>query len=438
MPPGYNYEADLGRDLMRMWEIIQGDFTLLGPQLNFAGLRLAPFHFYLFAPALAIFQGKVLGVLVANSLLFIVGLLVFYKLLEKHTGKLYAFCASVYLITSAYFLLAARTPGNAFSYLPALLILIGIVFWTRGLSYPKTLLIGVILSYSFHSHPVSFLVSMPLVLTMIYFEKSESVKKLLLLAIIFGVSFLPLVVFEISHEWLILKGLWGSELNTTPLGNFNFPNFSEMLALSLWGEIFLVSLLWILGKLRGKEIFYAVVGGLNLLLYYLLRQSVIHYYFPVFLLTQLILIDLFRNERWRFIFIGLLVIFNLFSFPKRLYQNTANLTAKEKNFQEFLHKILLPKNSLNVVLLNETHLSRVAYEYRFLLKKAGYLPLDEYSYKQSNYLLVVDETGSSKPAEFVSWEFAEFGKRKLEKQRKIGKTVYYLYSKQSSTKPIAK
>jgi hypothetical protein len=103
-----------------------------------------------------------------------------------------------------------------------------------------------------------------------------------------------------------------------------------------------------------------------------------------------------------------------------------------------LARTTLPKNSLNVVLLNNTHLSRVGYEYRFLLKKAGYSPLDEYSYKESKYLLVVDETGVARVNDSVSWEFEEFGQLRLERRHKVGQTVYYLYFKQTLPKPIAK
>jgi|GEM_PF-1426668 len=428
MVAGYNYEADLGRDLLKMWEILQNDFTLLGAQLNFGGLRLGPYHFYLFAPFLGLFKGRVLGVLGANALFFTTALLVVYQILKRQSGRLYAFLACLYLTTSAYFLLAARSPGNAFSYLPMLAVFLAVVFWTKGAFSGKTIILGILLSYSFHSHPVSILVTLPLVLAFVWTEKEGRGQKLLLLGGIFGSSFLPLLWFEMRHDWLILKGVLGSAFAQTLPAVFRFPDFAELLSFAFWGELFLVGLLFLLGKFRGRERFFVLIGLLNLLLYYSLRQSVIHYYFPVFLLVQFLLLEGYRQERWRVVFLGVLIFFNLFFFPRRLYRYTTNLTAKDLNFAQLLAKKPLPNNKLNLLLVNETHLSRVGYEYRFLLKKAGGQLLDEYSYHQAELLLVIDETGSATPAEFTSWEFSEFGKRRLMWRQKIDSVVYYLFS----------
>jgi len=431
MQPGYNYEADLGRDLLRMWEITQGDLTLLGPQLNFGGLRLAPYHFYLFAPFLALSKGKVLGVLLANALLFVGGLLFFYRLLKANSSRVYAILSTLYLLTSAYWLLSARTPGNAFSYLAALVVFLTVIFWSGQLSLGRVFWLSLLLSYAFHSHPVSLSVTLPLLSFRLLAQPQARIKKSLLAAGVFGVSFCPLIVFELTHQWIILKTLSSSH-GVLSGGLYGFPNFTDMLALSFWGECLLLGVLIMLGKLRGRMIFFAGVGLATLGLYYLLRQSVIHYFFPLFMLGQFLLIEGLRHERWRAVFLALLLTLNLINFPMQFYESSPNLTQKEQNFARFLAKITLPRNRLNVVLLNDTHLSRVAYEYRFLLKKAGYSPLDEYSYKESNSLLVVDETGVARVNDSVSWEFREFGQRWLKSRHKVGQTVYYLYFKQTT------
>ena len=52
MEPNYNYDSDFGRDLLRMYEILNGKPTLIGPQLSVAGLHMAPYSYYIFAPFL--------------------------------------------------------------------------------------------------------------------------------------------------------------------------------------------------------------------------------------------------------------------------------------------------------------------------------------------------------------------------------------------------
>ena len=86
MPPDYNYDSDFGRDLLRMYEILQGKFTLIGPQLNFAGLHMAPYYFYIFAPFLLMsnFDHRIL--FYVNGLFFLLGFLVLFLFFKKKWG----------------------------------------------------------------------------------------------------------------------------------------------------------------------------------------------------------------------------------------------------------------------------------------------------------------------------------------------------------------
>lgn len=102
MPPSYNYDSDLGRDLLRMYEILHGKITLIGPQLSFAGLHMAPYYFYIFAPFifLAGFDHRIL--FYTNGLIFILGFLILFFFLRKRLGNNFAFLSVLWLITTPY------------------------------------------------------------------------------------------------------------------------------------------------------------------------------------------------------------------------------------------------------------------------------------------------------------------------------------------------
>ena len=124
-----------------------------------------------------------------------------------------------------------------------------------------------------------------------------------------------------------------------------------------------------------------------------------------------------------------MILVNLIFFPTHLYKPARNLKSIENNFFALLKEKSLPKNSLNVILLNQTHLSKVGYEYRFLLKKNKYDIDDEYSYVKSKHLLLVSEMGDIDWEKETSWEFEQFGDKTLINTYKITPFTYYLFKK---------
>jgi len=66
----YNFDSDFGRDLMWMYDIAYGRFTLLGPKLSFGGYYLGPYYYYIFVPFLALTKFLPPGVLLANAAFF--------------------------------------------------------------------------------------------------------------------------------------------------------------------------------------------------------------------------------------------------------------------------------------------------------------------------------------------------------------------------------
>jgi len=448
MPPSYNYDSDFGRDLLRMYEILHGKMTLIGPQLSFAGLHMAPYSFYIFAPFLflANFDHRVL--FYVNGLMFLFGFVALFIFLKKKWRKNFAFLSVLWLLTTPYLILSARTPGNAFSYLMLFVLMTLVLFYKNKISYKQHFIVGLLEGLTINFHPINLLVIVPLHIGKIMFLTKESVSKKIkssALALLgMGATFAPVALFEIKHDFVITKSLLNPSyyLQYFASGNasattltqtlFNLHNATTPLTpFSIFGLLAVNIILFIKTRVDKKKVLFFVVATMNVLLLVLLKQGAVHYFLPTILLLQLILLIQVNEFKFKYAFLVMLVGINLIFFPLRLYQPSRNLTQIETNFKSVAQSNFLPNENLNVILINETYLSKVGYEYRYLLKKHNYAVDDEYSYNQSKYLLVVDEQSTVKDFKNErSWEFDQFGKKNLIGSRKVNGTTFFLFKKQ--------
>ena len=195
---GYNYDSDFGRDLLRMYEILHGKFTLIGPQLSFAGLHMAPYSYYLFAPFLFLGNFDHRALFFANGSLFMIEFFILFLLLKNRWGKNYSFLSILWLITTPYIILSSRSPGNAFSYIIFLFFIFYILFYKKNISTKLHFIIGIIEGLIINFHPINILVTTPLHIGTIAMQKSESfiqkVKKIIFSLIGTELTFLPLLV----------------------------------------------------------------------------------------------------------------------------------------------------------------------------------------------------------------------------------------------------
>lgn len=445
MPPSYNYDSDFGRDLLRMYEILHGKLTLIGPQLSFAGLHMAPYSFYIFAPFLFLAKLDHRVLFYVNGFIFLFGFIALLKYLKKKWGENYAFLSVLWLLTTPYLILSARMPGNGFSYLPLYAFALLILFYKNKFSNYHHFLIGFLEGVIINFHPVNLLIVLPLHLGRIIFLPKESIKNkirtgLVALAGMF-VSFAPVALFELKHDFVISKSLLNPAYYLQYFGSGKVGSSSivqtlnelqgatsTLIPLSMFGLLVVNVLLFTKIKKDKKHILFFLVALYNVLFLVLLKQGAVHYFLPTLLLLQLLLLIQANEFRFKYAFFVILIGLNLLFFPVRLYQTSRNLTRVETNFKQITQGNFLPRENLNVILINETHLSKVGYEYRYLLKKYNYAVDDEYSYNLSKYLLVIDEQSTVKDFKNEkSWEFDQFGDKQLVKSKKVDGATFYLF-----------
>ena len=445
MPPSYNYDSDFGRDLLRMYEILHGKLTLIGPQLSFAGLHMAPYSFYIFAPFLFIANLDHRVLFYVNGFIFLFGIISLFKYLKKKWGENYALLSVLWLLTTPYLILSARMPGNGFSYLPLFALALLILFYKNKISNYHHFLIGFLEGVIINFHPVNLLIMLPLHLGRIIFLSKESVKNKIRTGLValtgMFVSFSPVALFELKHDFVITKSLLNPAYYLQYFGSGKVGSSSiiqtlnelhgatsTLAPLSIFGLLAVNVLLFTKIKKDRTHILFFAIALFNVLFLVLLKQGAVHYFLPTLLILQLILLIQANEFRFKYAILAMLIGINILFFPVRLYQPARSLTQVETNFKQIAQSDFLQHGNLNVILINETHLSKVGYEYRYLLNKYGYSVDDEYSYNLSKYLLVVDEQSTVKDFKNEkSWEFDQFGDKLLVRSKKINGATFFLF-----------
>jgi len=441
MPPSYNYDSDFGRDLWMMEKIAEGKLTLVGPQFSFSGLRLAPYHFYLFAPLIFLFHNY-RAVIIANALLFTFSMVWLFFIMRRNCKMIYSFLSVIWLLTTPYLILSGRSPGNAFTYLSFLIVYLAWFFYPKQMKSPNVFVLGFVAGVIVNYHPVSLLVVLiPFFRLAVSAEKTIKQRIFFVSSYIFSflLAFLPVAIFEIKHNFILAKTFFGpqnSEFMTSSylskigqLGQIvelNRISFQWM-PITIIGIIVLTAAAFGLSKYRETAWF---VSALSLSVFYLVfGRTIPHYFFPILLFLQLTLIFFFGKTKNLGTVILVLMILNAVFFPLRFYGEGRNIKNLEKKFKSVFYNLEIPDKSVNVFLINKTHLSSPGYEYRFLLTKMGVDVDDEYSYSKSKYLLIISEIGKIKWEKIRNWEMDQFNGKLLFKSARSEDYYYYLIMK---------
>ena len=452
LPSSYHFDSDFGRDLMWMYDIAHGKITLLGPKLSFGGYHLGPYYYYLFVPFFVLSKFFPWGVLLGNAFIFAFLTTVVFYLFRSNWGFHKAFLSILILSLTPFYLYSARSPGNAFSYLPFLLLFISLLSFYPHIIKKKAFsaILGFLFGFILNFHPVSFLYLLPFCfLHFIFYRKYW---KQTFLFFVFGVveSFTPLILFELKHNFIMFKNTFvyksykvftqgSSPASITKPSKNPIINLSVINKLSkgqIWPQVLILFLLNLfLFKFAQKSkitklAFYSFSFTLGLFSILLRFQVASHYLFPLYLSavfsTMILLADVKTKYSLPFLYVWAFLV--LMNFPKHLY-----LPAR-RNFNTLWQdtKILegkLPAKNFNIVVIRETPLAILGYEYRYILRLLGYKSDGEFSYNRSKYLLVVSEKGEINVEDYKSWELDQFGKKILIKKIKAPGRIFYLFKK---------
>jgi hypothetical protein len=356
-------DSDYTRDLYQIALCSLYKPTLVGPALR-AGFFSGPYYYYFSVPALVLSGLSSDALVYFNALIFAFSLLVVYKITKK--------ISSVLLVgLNPAFIISARHPGNAYSYLPVLVILVTLVQRMRLFTGKRLILLGLLSGFIINYHPSSLLVIIPL----FYFIYTKTLDKkyILLYVLALLVTFTPLAIFEFRHEFPVI------------LGMFKYGHYLDLF--------------------KNEKIFTW---------YYLFSPFVI--------------IPLMFRRPW--LIAGCLIIY-VSLFPAYLYKpSNLHISQIENRVQFVISQNLIKNQSFNVIEVTDAaHKVPMGHSYRFAFLKYGLRPLPETDYASAQKLIIFVSDPSFNVSLLHTWETDQFGGLATSSAYRTDNIAIYSYSK---------
>lgn len=467
--PSYNYDSDFGRDLNDILQITRGKMSLVGPKLSFGGIHAGPYYYYLFAPILKIFSLKPEAMIIFNAVIFLIILaLTFLVILKSKLKNKYSWLlGTLWIFISPFMIFSGRSPGNAFSYLSLLFILL--IIYPYVLNKKKAILFiiygffaGVVINF----HLINLLIFVPLVsITFFFYLFKKDWKKILLtflMCIGILISFGPLLLFEFRHDFVQLKNTFIDKsymmfvdnknlVNPLPTSSNYLLNFGLLQKnFSTWSGIsflllFLITIIISIFKWKKIDSPTKIYISSSLTAFILLviltkSQVAIHYFFPFILAIQVSLILLISKSSNKIsykIFLLFLII-SFVKFPKGFYQPAIKTISSYRNFINKLTVSDLFKNispQFNIFCARETPIAVLGWEYRYFMELNGYKVLAPTLYNEANQLLIIQESKNSDNIVLLkTWEIDQFGTKSLNKSIELDGRKIFLFDKKYHNK----
>ena len=439
------FHSDFARDLFEILKISQGNHTLLGPKLSFGGLYPASYYFYLFVPAFLFSGFNIMSLVYFNAFLFALAISYFFINAIKKFPFWKSFAASLAITLIPIFLFASRNPSVSNTHLAFLLMLLTYIYFKK-IDHPLVLVLlglafGVIINFGF----ISLLILLPVYLMILNKLKNKLASFYFILGI--AVAFLPLLLFEIKNNFVMIKNTFIDKSYLSWIDNKNIiqstsgkKNIIENLFFmsNALKELILINPLITLiifgtlayfdNKIKGK-FFYILNGFLALIILAILIrfQFAIHYLYPTAFFLFFMIIILLLESRFKSLLFILLFV-EIILFPRHIYSKS-NITSKpfEKAVKYVIeNKLIDKKTGFNVAMIAHPN-AIVGFEYRYFFQKDGYVSLSEFEYSKSDVLYIFTQKKDLDLSTLNSWEIQQFGKRFLKDAQKYksGKTIIF-------------
>ncbi|OGJ06212.1 hypothetical protein A2192_02240 [Candidatus Nomurabacteria bacterium RIFOXYA1_FULL_35_17] len=451
--------GDQGRDIVIVRDFLKnGNFFFIGPQTSTGNMYLGPFYYYFIAPSLLLANFNPIGPAIFIALL---GILTTY--LVYFISKIW-FNHSTALIASFFFAISPTIiKYSNFSWNPNVMPLFALLFayfiWKSFSQDKFKNLIYATLSFimALNAHYLALLLlPIPLIYFTIYLLKKPTAKNkknffkyLAISSIIFLISLIPQIAFDIKHQGQNIGALitfFSQRQTTVNLKAYKaipiaWPLFTQINGSLLAGKIplpaTLISLFIALSSLfylfknfsQIKKnlyhpgfllMFWYFFGLIGLGLY---KQHIYDHYFgflfPVvtmltaFLITYIFQIKIYGKIISVLIF--LIIVFQSFSHNQFLYQPPRQLWTTKQIVQSIQQKS--NQEPFNLALLAKQNYDP-PYRYFFYQNKA---PLYDLKDKITNQLFVICEPWQieCQPINNPEWAVAAFGWAKIESQWEI-------------------
>ena len=481
--------GDEGRDVLKVYEILHGKLTLLGPTSSVGGFFLGPIYYYFMAPFLWLFNYDPVGPAIMVALFGIATVFLVYKFtsefFNQKAGLIAAFLYSISPIVISY----SRSSWNPnplpfFSLLTLFLIYKGEL--NNKLKY--FFVAGILFGISMQLHYLAIFLGV-ILLTYVFSinlinvkeNKLNSIKKIfkeyIFIFVGFIIGWFPFLAFEVRHGFLDFRNIFKFVFFSKDAGIglnyfqtiydvffrlfgrlvFSFPPLEQLymypkVVLALWTTIilliailsvfFLLSRLYKSFKVKNddfkKYLLVFVWGFLGVMLFGFYKKSIYEYYFafmfplPFILVGNLIYeIKNLAKNKVLIIFSGLMIVLiaaiNLQGIPFR-YEPNRQLN-QVKTIANFV-MVRTDAKPFNFALIADGN-SDHAYRYFFTVWNDAPVTIEN-TVKDPKRKTVTDQLfvvcESPLPCEPVGhslWEIAGFGRSEIAGHWKVSVVEVY-------------
>lgn len=454
--------------------IVDHDLTLIGPQSSLAGIYLGPAYYYLMALPLWLFRLNPVGIDVVTALGGVAAVYFLFKLL-KPLGFWPALMASLAYSVSPLVVELSRRAWNP-NLIPLLVIisvsLLGRIFQTNKIKVLPWLALDLGIALQLH-YSSALLIPPLLILFWIYRKKIVWERKYLLVAgLLFLFSFLPLIVFNWRHDWVMVRSLLTSFWQTSREAGFSpftviknsIVSFFQLFDALLFcgpalcpAAIFLVySYQFGLIKMRSELVKISFIFlTLGIVLSRLYPGKLFFFYyvflfpFPFIIYAYLIKnLTQFKKIRPLLICLYLLLIINsvyrtamvVFSEPVRTKEDFLSAAGiisqdvvKGQNFN-LAAVYNSPGSWQNYyeqgLVRSGIRWDHNAVDYGYFVELAGKRPMSWDNFSQAEILYLIAETEVKEPLNVGFWEISQFSPLRVLSQWQMGNgTVIYKLAK---------
>src|SRR3989344_944786 len=320
--------GDQGRDAIIIKRIITFEhFPAIGPPSSIGQIYLGPFYYYLVSPFLLLFKSNPLGLALAVGFFSLLGIIASYFIVKQEFKITFALIFFVFGAFSKTLIQQSRFSWNP-NLLPFFAFLTLYFFsqmLTRG-AMIWAILVGAFLSFSIQLHHLAFLLFIPIIAGYlsfrIYFGISfkqilnrvqDDFVKILVSLFSFLLFSLPLVIFDLRHNFLNSRNLIKFLFEQSPAGSENVVAriletntvfYSHLLQINVNKYLSLIFTLlifiFLIKKVEIKRHLFLFINLVSFVSYLLLfslfnTSRIAHYFNPVYLSFYLIVTFVLLN-----------------------------------------------------------------------------------------------------------------------------------------------
>lgn len=194
--------GDQGRDVVIVRDFLKnGNLFFIGPQTSVGNMYLGPFYYYLFvAPGLLLTLFNPVGPAIIVAVLGVLTVFIIYLITDNWFGRVSAYTSAILFALSPTVI-----KYSSFSWNPNIMPLFALLF-VYFLIKKRYILATLAFIICLNSHFLA-LVLLPLAALILFLNRPLPLKRLLICLLIFVISLIPQILFDIRHQGQNLNSL---------------------------------------------------------------------------------------------------------------------------------------------------------------------------------------------------------------------------------------